>query len=176
MRYWPNEQGASIRINNIYKIKLIESITRDFYTQNKIKIRKSSRTDSNESDNNDVRMIDHYQITRLTRTGFSTHPALLDVQKKIIDKQKEERLHTYNPKDPECPRPIIIHTNRINDRTTTYLCIDINHRLLLRHSFINVLGIMKTLDNQLPIDAMNEVRRKKKTCMRREFLCFSFRM
>ena len=158
-------------IDDNYQIDLVQSIEREGYTHRKLKMEKVGITTDDKS-----RIIDHFQMKMLSAPGFCTHPAdLLDVQKIIIDKQKEERSRYYNPKDPEFPLPVVIHTSQIQDRTAAYLCIDMNYRLLLRYNFINVLAVMKRLDNELPTDVMREVSPKENELFGKIFISL-FRM
>ena len=80
--------------------------------------------------------------------------ALLYIQNTIIAQEKTQR------SSENSVNPVVLHTNQLDDRTIAYLSIDINHRLLVSHHFINVLRVIKNLDDQFPIDVMREVNGK----------------
>lgn len=68
-----------------------------------------------------------------------------------MNKGKEERSNNKGS------NPLVLHTSHIDDRAIAYLCIDINHRLLTNHTFINVLSAMKKLSSELSVDVTHEV-------------------
>ncbi|CAF4103360.1 unnamed protein product, partial [Adineta steineri] len=143
IQYWPDENNPTITIENTYQIDFIRHFKRLDIETLQFKIQKLGETET--------RTIEHFQVKNWTEIKFALDPvALLRLQYYINDKERNERLLDNTPNS------IAIHSCGVNIPAVAYMTIDINRRLSMRYSFINILKTITELNTQLPMSIMNK--------------------